>query len=111
MSAQATDVPGGSDGLSREEALALAQWLARVVQDMDDCRGTAMSLPAEQCKHHLIMHFPILQGLRNQMALADFSRKAVDEPSLRGAVTKLLAATRLDRPVDESTRDSAAGPA
>ena len=88
----AADISGvGSTDLLGDEALALGRWLAQAYREMDECRYAAIVLPADECKDHMIMRCPVIQGTRNQMALRRFADGEADKDALARAFAKLKA--------------------
>lgn len=95
------------NNLLGDEALALARWLAHAYQELDECRYAAIALSAEQCKDHMIMRCPVIQGTGNQMALARFASGTVDKDALARAFAKLKASPNAQAQPPSARREAA----
>lgn len=64
--------------LKIEDCLHLIRFLARGVVGAHTCRSEAISLSNEQCKEHLMLHYPVVQGMINFRNLEKLSRQSYD---------------------------------
>jgi hypothetical protein len=73
------------------DLMQLACWLSQIVTEQADRRHEAIALLPEQCKEHLMMTFPIVQGYALQQKLRELGEQPTDPEALRRALTILQA--------------------
>jgi hypothetical protein len=68
------------------EVLDLLRWLAGLCMAQQQKRHEAIALPPEECREFVAMKWPIVQGMRNQMALEEIARQPINTDNLAKAV-------------------------
>ena len=89
---------------SREDLMALIEWLSHTVMKYHDLRHEAIALPPDECKETVMMEFPVIQGSKLQQKLREIGDRALghdfDQEALRRALETVLIETKEPLTVD-----------
>lgn len=68
----------------------LIRFLSNAVTIGEDVRAQAISMSETDCKEHLIMKYPTIQGIRNQMNLRSIGNQPFKKENIATAVIRVL---------------------
>ena len=73
-----------------EEAKDLIRFLASAYLELDDLRYKAIALPDNEIKDFIIMHWPVIQGTRNQFAIKMIGKQQRNGTNVAKAIKEML---------------------